>query len=89
MGICIKKFIHYIYLLLLLFALPIQASDYKHSVGGSIVDKITGMGVTAKITLMTTDSVVIDTVTAQIEKMPYDIGYNKAYYVFEDALTSK
>ena len=89
MGICIKKFIHYIYLLLLLFALPIQASDYKHSVGGSIVDNITGMGVTAKITLMTADSVVIDTVTAQIEEMPYNIGYNKAYYVFEDAVTSK
>ncbi|GAB6975193.1 outer membrane beta-barrel protein [Prevotella falsenii] len=47
------------------------------------------MGITAKITLMTADSVVIDTITAEIEEMPYDNGYHRAYYVFEDAVTSK
>lgn len=87
--ICIKKYVSCIYVALLLFALPIQASDYKHSVEGSVVDNITGMGVTAKITLMTADSVVIDTITADIEEMPYDIGYHKAYYEFKDAVTSK
>lgn len=88
-DICIKKNIYYIYVVLLFFALPIQANDYKHSVQGSVVDNITGIGVTAKITLMTADSVVIDTITAQIEEMPYDNGYYRAYYVFEDAVTSK
>lgn len=87
--ICIKKYVSCIYVALLLFALPIQASDYKHSVEGSVVDNITGMGVTAKITLMTADSVVIDTVTAEIEEMPWDIGYHKAYYEFKDAVTAK
>jgi hypothetical protein len=87
--ICIKKYVSCIYVALLLFALPIQASDYKHSVEGSVVDNITGMGVTAKITLMTADSVVIDTITADIEEMPYDIGYHKAYYEFKDAVTAK
>lgn len=87
--ICIKKYVSCIYVALLLFALPIQASDYKHSVEGSVVDNITGMGVTAKITLMTADSVVIDTITADIEEMPWDIGYHKAYYEFKDAVTSK
>ena len=88
-NICIKKYVGYIYVALLFFALPIQANDYKHSVQGSVVDNITGIGVTAKITLMTADSVVIDTITAQIEEMPYDIGNSKAYYVFKDAVTSK
>lgn len=88
-NICIKKYVGYIYVALLFFALPIQANDYKHSVQGSVVDNMTGMGVTAKITLMTADSVVIDTITAQIEEMPYDIGYHKAYYVFKDAVTAK
>ena len=88
-DICIKKNIYYIYVVLLFFALPIQANDYKHSVQGSVVDNITGIGVTAKITLMTADSVVIDTITAQIEEMPYDIGYHKAYYEFKDAVTAK
>lgn len=87
--ICIKKYVSCIYVALLLFALPIQASDYKHSVEGSVVDNITGMGVTAKITLMTADSVVIDTITADIEEMPWDIGYHKAYYEFKDAVMSK
>ena len=87
--ICIKKYVSCIYVALLLFALPIQASDYKHSVEGSVVDNITGVGVTAKITLMTADSVVIDTITADIEEMPWDIGYHKAYYEFKDAVTSK
>lgn len=87
--ICIKKYVSCIYVALLLFALPIQASDYKHSVEGSVVDNITGMGVTAKITLMTADSVVIDTITADIEEMPWDIGYHKAYYEFKDVVTSK
>ena len=59
MKIYIKKHIQCICLLLLFFALPAQANDYKHSVEGSVVDNITGMGVTAKITLMTADSVVI------------------------------
>ena len=88
-NICIKKYVGYIYVVLLFFALPIQANDYKHSVQGSVVDNMTGMGVTAKITLMTADSVVIDTITAQIEEMPYDIGYHKAYYEFKDAVTAK
>lgn len=88
-NICIKKYVGYIYVALLFFALPIQANDYKHSVQGSVVDNMTGMGVTAKITLMTADSVVIDTITAQIEEMPYDIGNSKAYYEFKDAVTSK
>ena len=88
-NICIKKYVGYIYVALLFFALPIQANDYKHSVQGAVVDNMTGMGVTAKITLMTADSVVIDTITAQIEEMPYDIGYHKAYYEFKDAVTSK
>lgn len=88
-NICIKKYVSYIYVVLLFFALPIQANDYKHSVQGSVVDNMTGMGVTAKITLMTADSVVIDTITAQIEEMPYDIGNSKAYYVFKDAVTAK
>ena len=88
-NICIKKYVGYIYVALLFFALPIQANDYKHSVQGSVVDNMTGIGVTAKITLMTADSVVIDTITAQIEEMPYDIGNSKAYYVFKDAVTSK
>ena len=88
-NICIKKYVGYIYVALLFFALPIQANDYKHSVQGSVVDNMTGMGVTAKITLMTADSVVIDTITAQIEEMPYDIGYHKAYYEFKDAVTAK
>ena len=87
--ICIKKYVSCIYVALLLFALPIQASDYKHSVEGSVVDNITGMGVTAKITLMTADSVVIDTITADIEEMPWDIGYHKAYYEFKDVVMSK
>ncbi|WP_455102426.1 outer membrane beta-barrel protein [Prevotella nigrescens] len=87
--ICIKKYVSCIYVALLLFALPIQASDYKHSVEGSVVDNITGVGVTAKITLMTADSVVIDTITADIEEMPWDIGYHKAYYEFKDAVTAK
>ena len=89
MKIYIKKHIQCICLLLLFFALPAQANDYKHSVEGSVVDNITGMGVTAKITLMTADSVVIDTITADIEEMPWDIGYHKAYYEFKDAVTSK
>ena len=89
MGICVKKHILCFCLLLLFFALPAQASDYKHSVQGSVVDNITGMGVTAKITLMTADSVVIDTITAQIAEMPYDNGYHIAYYVFKDAVTAK
>ncbi|WP_276735830.1 hypothetical protein, partial [Prevotella pallens] len=84
MGICVKKHILCFCLLLLFFALPAQANDYKHSVQGSVVDNITGMGVTAKITLMTADSVVIDTITADIEEMPWDIGYHKAYYEFKD-----
>ena len=88
-NICIKKYVGYIYVVLLFFALPIQANDYKHSVQGSVVDNMTGIGVTAKITLMTADSVVIDTITAQIEEMPYDIGNSKAYYVFKDAVTAK
>lgn len=88
-NICIKKYVSYIYVVLLFFALPIQANDYKHSVQGSVVDNMTGIGVTAKITLMTADSVVIDTITAQIEEMPYDIGYHKAYYEFKDAVTAK
>ena len=88
-NICIKKYVSYIYVALLFFALPIQANDYKHSVQGSVVDNITGMGVTAKITLMTADSVVIDTITADIEEMPWDIGYHKAYYEFKDAVTAK
>ena len=88
-NICIKKYVGYIYVALLFFALPIQANDYKHSVQGSVVDNMTGIGVTAKITLMTADSVVIDTITAQIEEMPYDIGNSKAYYVFKDAVTAK
>ena len=88
-DICIKKNIYYIYVVLLFFALPIQANDYKHSVQGSVVDNMTGMGVTAKITLMTADSIVIDTIKAQIEEMPYDIGNSKAYYVFKDAVTAK
>ena len=88
-NICIKKYVSYIYVALLFFALPIQANDYKHSVQGSVVDNMTGIGVTAKITLMTADSVVIDTITAQIEEMPYDIGNSKAYYEFKDAVTSK
>lgn len=89
MRIYIKKHIQCICLLLLFFALPAQANDYKHSVEGSVVDNITGMGVTAKITLMTADSVVIDTITADIEEMPWDIGYHKAYYEFKDAVTAK
>lgn len=88
-NICIKKYVGYIYVALLFFALPIQANDYKHSVQGSVVDNMTGIGVTAKITLMTADSIVIDTITAQIEEMPYDIGNSKAYYVFKDAVTAK
>lgn len=87
--ICIKKYVSCIYVALLFFVLPIQANDYKHSVQGSVVDNMTGIGVTAKITLMTADSVVIDTITAQIEEMPYDIGNSKAYYVFKDAVTAK
>ena len=39
-NICIKKYVSCIYVALLLFALPIQASDYKHSVEGSVVDNI-------------------------------------------------
>ena len=89
MKVYIIKHIQCICLLLLFFALPAQANDYKHSVEGSVVDNITGMGVTAKITLMTADSVVIDTITADIEEMPYDIGYHKAYYEFKDAVTAK
>ena len=89
MGICVKKHSLCFCLLLLFFALPAQANDYKHSVQGSVVDNITGMGVTAKITLMTADSVVIDTVTARIAEMPYDNGYHIAYYVFKDAVTAK
>ncbi|PIK21053.1 outer membrane beta-barrel protein [Prevotella intermedia] len=89
MKIYIKKHFQCICLLLLFFALPAQANDYKHSVEGSVVDNITGMGVTAKITLMTADSVVIDTITADIEEMPWDIGYHKAYYEFKDAVTAK
>lgn len=88
-DICITKYVGYIYVALLFFALPIQANDYKHSVQGSVVDNMTGIGVTAKITIMTADSIVIDTITAQIEEMPYDNGYSKAYYVFKDAVTSK
>lgn len=88
-NICIKKYVSCIYVALLFFALPIQANDYKHSVQGSVVDNMTGIGVTAKITLMTADSIVIDTITAQIEEMPYDNGYSKAYYEFKDAVTSK
>ena len=89
MEINIKKYFRCFFVVLLLFTLPIQASDYKHSVEGSVVDNITGIGVTAKITLMTADSVVIDTITADIEEMPWDIGYHKAYYEFKDAVTSK
>lgn len=89
MKVYIIKHIQCICLLLLFFALPAQANDYKHSVEGSVVDNITGMGVTAKITLMTADSVVIDTITADIEEMPWDIGYHKAYYEFKDAVTAK
>ena len=37
-NICIKKYVGYIYVALLFFALPIQADDYKHSVQGSVVD---------------------------------------------------
>ncbi len=40
---------------------------------------MTGMGVTAKITLLTADSVVIDPITAQRDEMPYEIGDHKAY----------
>ena len=83
MEINIKKYFRCFFVVLLFFTLPIQASDYKHSVEGSVVDNITGMGVTAKITLMTADSVVIDTITADIEEMPWDIGYHKAYYEFK------
>ena len=43
-NICIKKYVGYIYVALLFFALPIQANDYKHSVQGSVVDNMTGMG---------------------------------------------
>lgn len=48
--ICIKKYVSCIYVALLFFVLPIQANDYKHSVQGSVVDNMTGIGVTAKIT---------------------------------------
>ena len=59
-------------LLILLCNLHVQGKSYDHIVRGMVVDNVTGKGFPAHVTLMTADSVVVDTVTAQYDGTPQD-----------------
>ncbi len=56
------------------FALSLHAQNRLHSVRGTIVDGFTGEGLAAKIFLMTNDSTVIDTTTAEVVELPDGTG---------------
>ena len=78
------RFLHArFFLTLLVIAITnIQARsmNYDHTIQGHVVDNISGDGLTPKIILMTADSVVIDTTTAQLEDNPYTGGKIGNYY---------
>lgn len=59
------------FLCLVLFTLPTNAKDTEHSIQGRVVENISGEAIPAFVTLMTADSVVVDTITASVEEDPY------------------
>lgn len=64
------------------FALSLHAQNRLHSVRGTIVDGFTGEGLAAKIFLMTNDSTVIDTTTAEVVELPDGTGGTEGWYEF-------
>ena len=64
------------------FALSLHAQNRLHSVRGTIVDGFTGEGLAAKIFLMTNDSAVIDTTTAEVVDLPDGTGGTEGWYEF-------
>ncbi|MCI1731422.1 MAG: hypothetical protein LKM34_03145 [Prevotella sp.] len=81
------RFLHArFFLTLLVIAITnIQAMsmNYDHTIQGHVVDNISGDGLTPKIILMTADSVVIDTTTAQLEDNPYTGGKIGSYIFYK------
>ena len=81
------RFLHArFFLTLLVIAITnIQARsmNYDHTIQGHVVDNISGDGLTPKIILMTADSVVIDTTTAQLEDNPYTGGKIGSYIFYK------
>lgn len=73
------------FLCLVLFTLPTNAKDTEHSIQGRVVENISGEAIPAFVTLMTADSVVVDTITASVEEDPY-MGETVAFYVFRKVL---
>lgn len=67
--------------------LPLKGlGEASHPVRGTVQDNITGKGLAAKITLMTADSVVIDTTTAKVMTNPYT-ARTFAEYNFEKGVS--
>lgn len=73
------------FLCLVLFTLPTNAKDREHSIQGRVVENISREAIPAFVTLMTADSVVVDTITASVEEDPY-MGGTVAFYVFRKVL---
>ncbi len=60
-------------------ALMVTAKDYNHELSGRVQDAVFGDPLAAKLTLMTSDSVVIDTVTAVLGMSLYSGGQVAGY----------
>lgn len=68
------------FLLVVIGNLQAMSRDYNHTIQGQVIDNISGQGLTAKIILMTADSVVIDTTTAELIDNPFTGGNIGNYY---------
>lgn len=66
----------------LLVAQITLAQEYKHEVQGTIVDKFTGIGLTPRVSLLRSDSTMIDTTTAVIDDYYASMGISVGYYSF-------
>ena len=61
---------YYLGMLTLSCPLHVEGKNYDHVVQGFVIDNVTGKGFPAHITLMTADSLVIDTMTAIYDGTP-------------------
>ena len=68
------------------YSATVSADEVSHNVSGGVTDNVTGQGIPALITLMTADSTVLDTTTAELFDNPYT-GIKGASYNFENGVT--
>jgi len=72
--------VFFTFLLVVMGDLQAMSRDYNHTIQGHVIDNISGQGLTAKVILMTADSAVIDTTTAELVDNPFTGGNIGSYY---------